>query len=1226
MNKIFKTKFNKKLGAWVAVSEFARSFCKNSKVVAVGVALVATAGIVEAKQTITEEVEIKESVVVKKDVTVDGDVFLDGFRIHAGGPTFIIDHVYPYPKNNLWEPMYFNVQIGMGASAQGQQSFAIGQYSEANGPNNFAVGHYARAQGDKSNSFGYNSYASIGSVSVGNNNVAMWNSFASGQHNYAFTNKAVSVGLHNASYGKNAISIGAANTSTTEAASSMGVFNYAGPSNLLGSKEVNGVMTPRLLDVINTNPLPYEPISDKPEDQLSAIYINSIKARLWNTSKYWQNSGLTFTANDYDSLKYLNEKEQQEISKAIEKAGKNWPHNHQSAVGNFNTVTGGFASGFGTYNTAIGDESSALGHNNLSLGTFSSAIGSWNVSLGTSSTAVGMRNIASAEHSVAVGYSNRASGYDAIAIGMDNYSKNDATTSDGSNLDGTSLVRWVQGSIGIGIGNDVGDDALGFGNGNVVNARSIAVGTKNSILNNIISVNNNSQIIIDENKKIGNSYGFVFGYNNKIYSGRSASTKNVNISGSHNFAQNAEQSSIFGFKNYLGAQVDFTDVRPDKDPKVEELNVYRISLATVIGNQNYSNASKSIVIGHSNGLTYGAQNSIVIGSNIKANRANAIYLGINASTNGYQKVTIPEGAKWAGADNKGKDWVMTIGRPDQERQIQNVAAGRISETSTDAVNGSQLNYYVTDLTSKITAVTTQAGNGLQSIVFNANSNIDGSTNGYKFDKTKTSVFIKGLDGNTNRSIFDDGNNILTFVDGEGIRIALKKSPTLENLILTGSATVAPQITFKTGGADYVLLFKDQGAQGLAGTQPKARLNFKEEDIATLSDGYAVSGTTGKANAPLNTELNFVGDSNIETTVTQDPKGKTTIKISFKGSTSGSSTQEEIKAGANKPLDEGGANPVDGVKELDIVGHADNKDKPTTDFDGGKNIQTTVAKDETSGKTTVQVALKKNLEVNSVTLDSDGSKPTKLAVNKKGTPALGKAAKKSRLAVKAKDGESEDIATINDGLSFQGDGTKQINKSLNKTLKITGGQKDASKLAKDSNVGVLVEGEGENQVLAVRLSKNLTGLDSAEFGDKVTVNASGLQIKDGPSVTEKGIDAGDMRITNIAPGMEDTDAVNVGQMNNKISKTRKELRNQIEERYGDSAAGIASAMAVATLPQPYKPGQNIMSVAGSSHEGHTAMAVGISRISKSGKWVLKGNVSGNGRGQVSAGVGAGFTWE
>lgn len=887
MNKIFKSKFNKTLGSWVAVSEHVKGFCKNSKVVAVGVALVATAGFVEAKQTITEEVEITESVVLKDDVTVDGDVFLDGFRIHAEGPTFSIDHVNPYPKNNLWEPMYFNVQIGMGASAQGQQSFAIGQYSEANGSNNFALGHYARAQGDKSTVLGYNSYASIGSVSVGNNNVAMWNSFASGQHNYAFTNKAVSVGLHNASYGQNAISIGAANTSTTEAASSMGVFNYAGPSNLLGSKDVNGVMTPRLLDVLNA--LPYEPISNKPEDQLSAIYINSIKARLWNTSKYWQNSGLTFTTNDYDSLKYLSEKEQQEISKAIEKAGKDWPHNHQSAVGNFNTVTGGFASGFGTYNTAIGDESSAFGHNNLSLGTFSSAIGSWNVSLGTSSTAVGMRNIASADYSVAVGYTNRASGYDAIAIGIDNYSKNDATTSDGSNLDGTSLVRWVQGSIGIGIGNDVGDDALGFGNGNVVNARSIAVGTKNSILNNIISVNNNSQIIIDENKKIGNSYGFVFGYNNKIYSGRSASTINVNISGSHNFAQNAEQSSIFGFKNYLGAQVDFTDVRPDKDPKVKELNVYRISLATVIGNQNYSSASKSIVIGHSNGLTYGAQNSIVIGSNIKANRANAIYLGINASTDGYQKVTIPEGAKWAGADNKGKDWVMTIGQPGQERQIQHVAAGRINKDSTDAINGSQLYWFKKSLDEKI-------GELLPAI-----ADEKGTTVTPKEDKV---VIGGGVPEENNKPENFTTGNITTETeigaDGKNtgklnIKLAknLKGLESAEFVDENGNGTVINKDGIKT-------VVKEKDSEG-------------KDVIKEIAMGTNFAGDDGKAvNIPLNKTLNLKGGAT-------DVSNEDNI-----GVVKGNDNTLNVRLAKNLK----GIESIDGLKEMsyDEMQEAENKNK------------------------------------------------------------------------------------------------------------------------------------------------------------------------------------------------------------------------------------------------------------------------------------------------------------
>ncbi|WP_156026337.1 YadA C-terminal domain-containing protein, partial [Taylorella asinigenitalis] len=58
----------------------------------------------------------------------------------------------------------------------------------------------------------------------------------------------------------------------------------------------------------------------------------------------------------------------------------------------------------------------------------------------------------------------------------------------------------------------------------------------------------------------------------------------------------------------------------------------------------------------------------------------------------------------------------------------------------------------------------------------------------------------------------------------------------------------------------------------------------------------------------------------------------------------------------------------------------------------------------------------------------------------------------------------------------------------------------------------------------------------------------------------------------------------------------------------------------------EPGQSVVGVAGGTHEGHTALSVGVSSVSDNGKWILKGNVTGNGRGQISAGVGAGYAWK
>ena len=141
---------------------------------------------------------------------------------------------------------------------------------------------------------------------------------------------------------------------------------------------------------------------------------------------------------------------------------------------------------------------------------------------------------------------------------------------------------------------------------------------------------------------------------------------------------------------------------------------------------------------------------------------------------------------------------------------------------------------------------------------------------------------------------------------------------------------------------------------------------------------------------------------------------------------------------------------------------------------------------------------------------------------------------TRIVYEDKNNNKHEVATTDDGMKYAGDdgqtdSTKVIAKKLNQTLDITGGA-DKSKLT-DGNIGVNnVDGK-----LKVQLSKevNLTPSGSLTIGDTV-VNDGGLSIHNGPSITKGGINAGDLNITNVKAGVNDTDAVNVKQL--KSAKT------------------------------------------------------------------------------------------
>ena len=121
---------------------------------------------------------------------------------------------------------------------------------------------------------------------------------------------------------------------------------------------------------------------------------------------------------------------------------------------------------------------------------------------------------------------------------------------------------------------------------------------------------------------------------------------------------------------------------------------------------------------------------------------------------------------------------------------------------------------------------------------------------------------------------------------------------------------------------------------------------------------------------------------------------------------------------------------------------------------------------------------------------------------------------------------------NTTLKFTGDDksdTETIARGNGETLSITGG---ATAFTEDDNIGVVKEGDS---ALKIRLAKDLTGLNSVKIGDDVTLSTTGLTITGGPSVTTTGINAGSKTITNVAAGVNATDAVNVSQLKaNKVT--------------------------------------------------------------------------------------------
>ena len=190
---------------------------------------------------------------------------------------------------------------------------------------------------------------------------------------------------------------------------------------------------------------------------------------------------------------------------------------------------------------------------------------------------------------------------------------------------------------------------------------------------------------------------------------------------------------------------------------------------------------------------------------------------------------------------------------------------------------------------------------------------------------------------------------------------------------------------------------------------------------------------------------------------------------------------------------------------------------------------------------------------------------------------------------------------------------------------------------DSHVAANTESINNLNTQVSSLDTRVTNIENS-VGDIVTtgstkyfktntdgsVNYSVLNLGDGSG--------GTTRIGNVSAAVNDTDAVNYAQLKRSVEEANTytdqkmgEMNSKIKGVENKMSGGIASAMAMAGLPQAYAPGANMTSIAGGTFNGESAVAIGVSMVSESGGWVYKLQGTSNSQGDYSAAIGAGFQW-
>ena len=673
--------------------------------------------------------------------------------------------------------------------------------------------------------------------------------------------------------------------------------------------------------------------------------------------------------------------------------------------------------------------------NTASIGNASLAIGMMTQSLGTGSNAIGANSLSKGVASTAIGAMARSWGNNSLAIGSQAGAYGEKSTA----LGDTNTVGFDMTNATL---SGASAGALGKGN-KVYGNNAYAIGSDNTV--GTATVTEITEANGDKIKKV------------------TAGTVKGNTAGA------------FGYKNTIT-----TD------------NSYAVGSNSTISGDN------GMVLGNSATVT--GANGLALGNNTKVANDNAVAIG-NGSETAAAVATSSATINGATHNFAGTNPASTVsvGKAGMERTVTNVAAGRISATSTDAINGSQL-----------FAIKTEVEKG----VSYAGDVKAAAAADNKFTR-KLGEQTNVVGGVTDATKLTD-NNIGVVSNGtDTLNIKLAKTLTGLDSVTAGGTTINNG-GLTVNGKNYV--------------SPNG-INANNQKITNVADG-----------TNSNDAVNYGQLQNAINSIDKAPTVKAKdANVTVTEGTNAAGGKEYI-VGLGNTINVGTAHPVtvDGN-----AGHVTGLQN--TDW----NVDNPVA---VPGRAATEDQLKKVNDTVNTNKDQIDKNKQAIADNKQNiTTNAGNIANNTQNIAK----NAGDIVTINKtvekGLNFDGDSGAVINKKLGEKVSVKGG---ATGTLSDGNIGVVSDGTG---TLNVKLAKTLTGLDSVTAGN-TTINNGGLTVDGKNYVSPNGINANDQKITNVANGdvaANSKDAVNGGQLHqvkqdlgDQITNTKNDLNNKIDNTKTD----------------------------------------------------------------------------
>ena len=686
---------------------------------------------------------------------------------------------------------------------------------------------------------------------------------------------------------------------------------------------------------------------------------------------------------------------------------------------------------------------------------------------------------------IAIGTGSSSQKVDSTAVG-----KNAKTTGEGALAVGYNSIADADGAMAVG-----NDNKAMAGGSLAVGARNIAQGMGGLAIGENNTAEGDDSAAVGHSNKVHAMGTYAFGLQNTVWKMYSQAYGMNNIVSEVN-------SFAYGNSNQVGSMNSFAFGGGN-------LNTAR--WAVTVGNTNKVGGEHSFAAGFYNTIGSTSKDAVAIGQNARVGVSNFNVATTIDPTTG--KITAVYNGE-VDATNS-----VAIGHEANVMALNSVALGENTGVTKDGKNGTAIGGEASVKAENGTAAgfkaTVRAKSG---VALGASSFVD-AEGGIALGRNSVAERKSGRAG------YDFTTGAVSTVNDSTWKAT-------DGAVSVGSSANTRQITGVAAGTEDTDAVNVAQIKGLAKKIVTSTADYRLVQNASSADGSYTVDTNGDIDLTVE-DKNHAGQ-------------KETVKL--KDIASKSKLDDVINKGLQFDANVGGVQTNKLGSKITVKGEGTAAD---TDY-SGENLKTFITQDP-AGNTTIDVKMNKNLKAETVVATGENGKDGKIGINGKdgqttnisvtrdGKPGVDGApgTTTTRIVYEKPDGTKEEVATLNDGMKYGGDTGAVIKKKLNEQVNVVGGITDTNKLTTEDNLGVVSDGSNN---LKVRLAKALKGLESVTTGDTVMDN-SGVTINNGAagnpvSLTKNGLDNGGNKITNVAAGVNGTDAVNVNQLNTVAGEAAK----------------------------------------------------------------------------------------